>query len=245
MRIAFIFLSIIVSNLIYAASPVQVAVDHWPPLINDGRDGGELRGLEVNIIKELFKRADVKYKFVICPWTRCLSMAKHGKIGFLTHVSMKDERKEFLEYLTPPYYTKDIRVFVMRIGEGHKIKKFEDLYKFKLGAVQDIFYGEKFDKELKAGKFDIMIGNENRDFLQLLMHKRIDAFIDSEIMVKDQIKRDNLTSFLEYADYKITTDNLMFFALAKRSVSKEQTDRILRAYQSMIQDGTVNRMVRE
>lgn len=223
--------------------PVVVALDHWPPLIDDARDGGTVRGIEVDLLDELFKRAGMEYIFRICPWTRCLKMAQHRKIGMLTHASYKKDRESFLYYLRPAYYEKDIRVFVMRKGEGKKIKNFDDLYKLKIGIVQDISYGERFDREMKEGKLRVSSGNENRDFLQLVLHGRLDAFIDTKIMVLDQIRRDSLTGKLELAEFKIESDNKLFFAMVKGVISDAQSKKLTIALESMKSDGTMKRLL--
>lgn len=232
----------------FSSDPIIVALDHWPPLIDDGRDGnngGKPSGIEINILKEVFKRAELKYQFHNCPWTRCLKMAKHKKVGMITHASYNKEREDFLNYIYPAFYEKDIRVFVMRKGEGALIKKFDDLYKYRIGVARDISYGDEIDAALKNGKLKVSVGNETSDLIKLLLHKRVDAFVDTEMMAIERIRRNNFQGQLELSKLKIESNNKLYFSTVKGVVSKSDEKKFAKALESMKKDGSLKRLLRE
>ncbi|OUR95345.1 hypothetical protein A9Q84_16030 [Halobacteriovorax marinus] len=76
----------------------------WPPFSIPASESKEqFRGYNLDLIKIIFKKHNIKYKIIIRPWKRCLYDGKNGDINIVLDAAKNPQRtKDYL--LTEPIY---------------------------------------------------------------------------------------------------------------------------------------------
>ena len=148
-----------------------VAVDYPPYELEFPK--GDLKGFDVEVTEEAFKRAGIKVRFEFYPWKRAMQMVKEGSAtGALTCAKMPD-RESFIIFSDPISRMTDI-FLVKKDYQGPDINQYSQIKALKLGAgiVMGDAYAQRFDsfnipydtspshkvawKKLEDGRIDIM-----------------------------------------------------------------------------------------
>jgi polar amino acid transport system substrate-binding protein len=143
-------------------------------------ENGTYQGIDVLLMKEIAKRLGLTLKYYECPFKRCLELMKTGGIDFMTAIGLRDDRKDFVDFVFPPYNEKNAKVLYLRKNSGVSIKVFEDLYKYSIGVKNGVSYFPRFDQDDKINK---QVVNEAEINLRKLEQGRIDAAINTEIQM--------------------------------------------------------------
>jgi polar amino acid transport system substrate-binding protein len=111
------------------------------------------------------------------PFPRTLENIKTGVTDIVPGIFMNEERKSNIEFLGPIGTERAPVRFLMRTGQEHLLKSYEDLKKLSVGVKRGTLYFPQFDKDhtirrvtaqddhnmvkmLVAGRFDVMIVND-------------------------------------------------------------------------------------
>ncbi|PIK13777.1 transporter substrate-binding domain-containing protein [Halobacteriovorax sp. JY17] len=78
-------------------------VPYSNPIKSEGNNGYEFSGYNRDIIEEIFKKNNIKFKFVIKPWQRCLKDAIDGNIHLVLDAASNEERERNYLLTTPIY----------------------------------------------------------------------------------------------------------------------------------------------
>lgn len=109
---------------------------------------GEIVGIDVDLIKEVFKRNGITVKTFLLPWNTCLEMVKNGLIDMVGEISWSKEREKFYT-LTKPYHEGMKFVFLTKASSGNHISCYEDLYKVLIGVIDSYSYTDRFMNDTK------------------------------------------------------------------------------------------------
>lgn len=194
------------------------ANENWPPWIiiqKDSTTGKKtFSGIDVDIIKELGKRLNVKTKFKECPWERCLFMLKEGQVDLTSATLRRPDREVFLHFIEPPYDPTTKRALFLPKGKGASIQNYEDLYTLgKIGVVMGYQYFSQFDKDSKLKKFSV---TRSVQLPEMLVSGRIDAFISEVTLAHDLIASMGYQNQIEKSGFEHESP-LGYVALSKRS----------------------------
>ena len=119
----------------------------YPPLTwQDKNHPGKMIGFAIELLQLAFKDTgiEVEGKYV-GPWARAQSNVMQGKIDMLAGAYITEERKVYMDYITPPFIMDPTVIFV-KTGDSFKFDKWDDLIGLKGGTPIGNSYGEKFDK---------------------------------------------------------------------------------------------------
>jgi len=117
---------------LYAESIVLIAEDYPPYIFAVPEDG--LRGFDVEVIDEAFKRVKISTEFKFSPWKRAIEETKLGLYAGIFNCSYRAEREKFLIYSSS--ISQQSPGFFIRSGfTGFKPTRLEDSKGLRVGSV--------------------------------------------------------------------------------------------------------------
>jgi polar amino acid transport system substrate-binding protein len=217
------------------------APEDLPPKIYN--ENGELKGMYVDIIREICKRMNVKAEFKLYPWARAIIMAKSGEVDAILPPLKTKERAEFL-YFPSESMSDTKNVIIGRKKSGIKVKRLSDLSGLIVGVNDQYSYGSEFDSYKKNLEIDIS-RNEETQIKKLANKKtkRMDVVAASEEAFLFLMKRLGYATQFEVL-YTISSEpSYVAFSKAggeKNKILSAKFNRILRQLKA---EGVVETMI--
>ncbi|GBC59392.1 amino acid ABC transporter substrate-binding pro tein [Desulfonema ishimotonii] len=119
----------------------------YPPILwRDKAEPQKLVGVSIELLQQAFGDLGitVEGKYV-GNWARAQSTARDGSVDMLAGAFITEERKTYMDYVTPPFMMTPSVIFVMK-GQAFPFSSWEDLVGLKGGTLINNSFGEKFDR---------------------------------------------------------------------------------------------------
>lgn len=198
---------------------VVLGTNHVPPF--KIIEGQALKGINGDILKEIFRDTGLVLKIRHCPWKRCLIELEDGKIDVFIGLFISPEREKKFHFCEPPYKDRSDKAFYLRKGQAHRVKKYEDLYQLKIGVTRGYKNFERFDNDEKLKKEFVADHILN---LTKLVEGRIDVFIQTEVAADYLIKINGFGDRIEKASYKYGKIHPSYFVVSRKSPYMNRID---------------------
>jgi len=240
-----IFLSLIAlrSPFLMAEKPLKLVTLSFRPFIY--QENGEVKGIDAEITKELFKRAGIKYKIEFLPWKRALDEVEKGTADAVMPAFKTPERESFAHFMTRPVHLSEYFIFV-RKGETFKYEKIENLYNKKIGIDHGFSVSKEFDsaRDEKKFKFKIDEAKSPKQNLKKLIAKRIDLYINNIHVVFDEARRIGVEKKVETLSpsLKSTPSYIAFSKAADIKDKKKVIEKLNKILNEMWEDGTIKKI---
>ena len=217
-----------------------VGWDPWEPYQYQDL-GGELRGLDVELIRGIATRIGCKTRFLASDWASLLEMLKKGEVDMLPGATKTAGRAKFAMF-SDPYRDETFALFV-RAGEKGRFKadSLSDLLKrgFRIGVVSQYLYGEEITALQDSAEFgDLFVSVPISELnFSNLINFEADGFLEDPFVAAAVIRKKGLAEEVESHRIVIKTGEvrLMF---AKASVERSLVDAINVALQEHESDGS-------
>jgi len=108
----FLILILFYSSLVMAEKPLRLVTLSFRPFIYS--EGGKIKGIDAEILKELFRRSNIKYEIEILPWKRALFETKQGTADAVFPAFITAEREEYADFMVRPLHLSDYFIFVKK-----------------------------------------------------------------------------------------------------------------------------------
>lgn len=198
-------------KLILVSSPYE-------PYVIYNEKKGELEGIDIEIIKEIFNRRNVDITTRVTTWDMSLKAIKSGVADLIPTVSYKKEREDFIDFSKE--YGKIYKAVYSLESSGVSIEKYDDLRKYKIGIIQGYNYDEKFLNDSSIIKDKSL----NEDILFTKLIKGIvDAVILNEFVGDYYLKNKKLNQVVRKNRYKMieeTSSDIRLGFSKKKDLSK-------------------------
>ncbi len=107
-----------------------VALGSWEPHIIFDQNG-QASGIDVEILNELARRANIKLRYKHFPFKRIFKMLQSGKADIVCSIIRTAEREKFLHFIETPYLTDIPKVFYLQKGKKEVLQKSGDLHQLE------------------------------------------------------------------------------------------------------------------
>jgi len=234
----FIFLCL-VSLPSLSAKELHFANEHWPPyIIMEGTH--KASGIDVDIITEIANRLGVSVEIANCDWLYCLRMIENGRTDIISSALKHPEREKYMNYIEPPYIEKSTKLFYLRKGQAHKIKKYENIYQLNIGVLKGSLYFSPFDKDSNIQKVEVL---KTEQLLPMLKMGRIDALIGTEIVIDYLIQLHSYEGLFDKSVFRYDLKTPFHFAISKKSYFSKEIDKFNSILKSLIKEGFVQEII--
>lgn len=251
--VLFSLFTIFFSNTIFAdIITISANKDNFPATYV--RDKG-WEGMDIDVLKEVLVRANLEYRIVARPFKRSLAQMRTGTIHIMPNLVNSKERSAYMHWLGPIRIT-GIGLVVLEKDQHLPIKTCDDLIKVahqkkkKFGYLTGASYSDYFDNRLKNDSslkkviHYTVTTDQNIDMLQA--GRTIGFFYDDfeiQNLIKDQLKnRNKRYEGLVLNSYRIEDSVGGAYTGISKKLDKTRYQKIMTAYQSMIDDGTLEKI---
>ncbi|MFP5109929.1 transporter substrate-binding domain-containing protein [Neobacillus sp. C211] len=198
------------------------------------KEDGKLTGFDVEIGEALAKKMDMKPKAITFPFETIIQGLRDKKFdAILGSMTVTEERQKAVDF-TNPYYKSGSRIFIS--ANNTEIKSKADLKGKKIGVTPATIY-EKLAKELTEQDKVMVYSQGDMTALMDLATGRVDAVICDDIFGKVGITQGDLK--IKAVDELLQVDNQ---AIATNKEDKELTNKINKALDEIIADGTYEKI---
>lgn len=217
----------------------QADEDHLPIVFEDYPpyeyvEEGEVRGINLDLIREAFKRIGIKPFFEPRPWKRALFQLRTGEILALSSGFRTREREEFAVFSDTPL-AMETNVIAVRSNSGITIDSLEQIKGRKLGVVREYIYGEPLDSIKEIEKIEAR-GSEQ--LLKMLLNGRVDLVVGNKAVFSHLAKKYGRRSEIEFV-YEVGSAPLyLMFSRARGEEAAKLAGSVGIALESMKEDGT-------
>lgn len=224
-----------VPNAHAASSHYTITTDMTFPPFEFQTQGGDYRGIDMDMLKEIAKREDFTYTLKPMSFNAGVQAVQAGQVdGILAGMSITDERKQTFDFGTP-YYKSGI---VMAVANKSKVDSLDDL-KGKTVAAKTGSSGAMYAQRM-AKKYDFKItyfNDSNTMYNDVIIGNTVAAFEDQPVMAY---------AIQQGTKMKIVTDpadgNWYGFGV-KKGDNAELLKKFNEGYAKIVKDGTYDKIV--
>ncbi len=224
-----------VPNAHAASSHYTITTDTTFPPFEFQTQGGDYRGIDMDMLKEIAKREDFTYTLKPMSFNAGVQAVQAGHVdGILAGMSITDERKQTFDFGTP-YYKSGI---VMAVANKSKVDSLDDL-KGKTVAAKTGSSGAMYAQRM-AKKYDFKItyfNDSNTMYNDVIIGNTVAAFEDQPVMAY---------AIQQGTKMKIVTDpadgNWYGFGV-KKGDNAELLKKFNEGYAKIVKDGTYDKIV--
>ncbi|ABC33554.1 ABC-type amino acid transport/signal transduction systems, periplasmic component/domain [Hahella chejuensis KCTC 2396] len=202
------------------------------------RDGDQVKGLDVDIVREMGRRLGWKIEIKLYPWKRVLHEIAAGSVDGGFSAFRTREREEYAIFLDPPVHLSTYCVFV-NPERPIVFYSLEDLDGKVLGKNLGFSINSEFDHAQKRGRFEVVEKSMSHN-LRLLAAQRIDAVIGNELEVDYMARELGLEGKIVALPTKVSLDIPAHLIISRKSPLAKDPE-ILRqmedTLQRMLEDG--------
>lgn len=240
-------LQLILIAVILTATPVmaeeilRVAFDEHPPWkILDEK--GRPTGVDIELLRLVAERLELKLEFVRYPFKRSLRMIELGEVDIMTGVLHRPEREAMFHYMEPPYKSNSDKAFFALKGHNLHVRRHNDLHTLHIGTQLGHKYYPEFDQDNQIEKHPVRKVDLN---IKMLLDKRIDAFIITEATGEYHIAKLDLTDRIVKLDYAYRNPQPVYMVLSKISPYADRLHEFSQTLKEIVGNGTVDRLKKE
>lgn len=142
------------------------------------QENGIIKGLAVDVVNEAFKRQGYSVELQMLPWTRALQMVEDGDTDGIYCAFYSDERAVFMQYMEEPIAYEAQFVYTLKDSPVKFDGTLESLRPYRIGVLQDWFYGEEFAAAVTDGSLNVEKVTELTVNIQKLLDGRIDVLVN-------------------------------------------------------------------
>lgn len=215
-----------------AEGTVVIHFEDYPPY--EYTENGRVKGVNVALMREAFRRMDVDPVFIPMPWKRAVYEVRNGGILALASGFKTPDREVFAYFPSEPLAEEEVVVVAPTVS-GVSISSLADLSGLTVGVVREYAYGEEFDSLRGLNKVEAA---SNPQLLKMLMSQRMDVAVMNRRVALALANDMNIKGHISFV-YSVNREPLyLFFSRKRGDKAKDLARRFGDAIRSMREDGT-------
>jgi len=221
---------------------IKYAIFPAPPyMIESGEH--QISGIDVDIVKEIALRMNLKIVFISGSWARCLELMKYGDADLLSSAFKKPDREVFMAYFNSPYLDHLTIAFYSKKGKGYKINTYEDLYGFgTIGVLRGASYFDRFDSDGKLNKYKI---SKQEQLLPMLLNDRLDIIAEYVPTFNYWISTKGYSEKIEKSKFQFNQISEVYMAISRKSPLAARIDEFNLVNETLLKEGFIGKKIKE
>ena len=159
------------------AQAIQVVTEEYPPY--NYSENGAVLGFCTDVVKEVLKRANLDYSIQSHPWSKSYEMAQSQPNVLIYSIARNVEREPLFKWVDVIART-EVYFFKLRSRVDIKIKTFDDIKQYRIGAVRDDFRAQWLSKQGVASQLNLVPDDSQN--MRNLFDRKIDLFPIGELV---------------------------------------------------------------
>ncbi len=220
---------------------VKVGFTYFPPWMI--LDKGEYKGFDCDLLRSVFAHMGLRVEFITDTLAHNLEKMKSGELDVVSSLLFRNERNEYIRYVSPPYKTKSTETFYVRKGSGIKIDSYSDLSGLSVGVGRSAKYFPKFDLDDSIVK---VFYSTAIDSFQGLADGEVQAVIGTELVGKYFIDKLGFNSQLEECSFKYEPKLMpVYIGISRKSPLVQKADEIGAVIRYLQKSGELGRIAKK
>lgn len=220
---------------------LELVTLQYPPY--EFLDDGEVQGVAVEIVQEVFKRMKVPIKITLYPWDQSLAMIQKGEADAIFTIFKTPEREAYADYSHEILIPQVVSLFVTKDSHIVFDGDLNKLSTFTFGVVRTVSYGSIFDDAVKNGVIrNIETSETGEENMKKLLQGRFDILVSNRYGALAIVKKmNNMDHIKELKPAIQSVPSYIAFSKKRFLTSlRDQFDSILR---NMKDDGTYENII--
>jgi polar amino acid transport system substrate-binding protein len=219
-----------------------VTLDNFAPFT--WQEKNQAKGIDVDVLKELCKRINVKFTIAFMPWKRVMHYTKIGKKDGGFAAFKTSEREQFGHYLDLPFHYSQYNIFVQK-AHVFPYNKTLDLYGKRLGKNRGFNLGGELDKAANEGKIIFDEAGDAKANIAKLMKGRIDGYVGNYHEILLEIKNQGVSDKIVPLPKPIRKPRGAFLIISKAAKIEGKTKLLQQmnlTLKTMHEDGSIEKI---
>lgn len=220
-----------------AAEPLHLVTLNWPPY--EYAEDGEVKGIAVEIVREIFDRLDTPIEIQLNPWARSLKMVRRGRADAIFTAYRTPEREKFLTYCDEVLAMQRVGLFARADADISYDGDMQSLRDMKVAVVRDVSYGRKFDTMADSGGFaEVRVVNNAHATVRLLKRGDVDIVPGNVGVVRTALAETGLKDEVKLLR-PLLSEVPSYIAFSKKAGEDHRCTAVSRTLRAMRKDGTI------
>lgn len=223
-----------------SAETLQLVTLDYPPY--EYSENGEVKGLAVNVVREVFRRLNYKVEIKFLPWSRSLKLVELGQADAIFTAYRTPERELFLDYSNEILMSQEVSLFIRKGFEIPQNHDFANLAEYHFGARRGVSYGAKFDTAVEEGTLrSVYRVSDGNALIKLLLNKRVDIVPFNRLGAYYRFRKLGVAKDVEELSSPIQSvpSYIAFSKKRNHAALRDQVDQVLK---EMKLDGSYDRL---
>lgn len=151
---------------------VRVGVTHYPPWMKN--KSGAVGGYDFEMLQIMFKQLGLEAEYVPMVFSDILSGLRNGDLDIATSLLFREDRNEYIRFISPPYRTKSVINFYSRIDSGITVRKYIDIAGMRVAVAKGARYFPIFDLDDRMVKVEY---HSQKEAFKALAEKEVDLAV--------------------------------------------------------------------
>ncbi len=180
----FCLLALIFTSLLSRPSlaVLELAIMEYPPY--EYQEQGKLKGVSVELVREVFKRLNEPINIQLLPLSRGLKYLKFGQIDGLFQILKHPERMAYAEFTEVALMEETVSLFALQNFRVNFDGNLMSLSALRFGVRDTFSYGNRFDRAVRTGVLTRVTSDKSTErLLMLLNRRRIDLVVGDTINI--------------------------------------------------------------
>ncbi len=233
---------LLLNSLVYSQSPLDITIVDYPPY--EFVEDNEVKGIAVDIIREVFNRMNQPIALRALPWPRALKELETGEIDGAIEVFYTEEREAYMDFCKEVLLDEFISLFVSKDSKIKYNGDLSSLAEYTFGVKKGFSYGSIFDSAVEAGVIKnlvVQVYDGDRLF-HLLAAGRVEILIGDKYALPYQYTKGNIKKEIKrlIPDVQAAPTYVVFSKKRKLINIRDKFDVIIR---DMKNDGSYDRIL--
>ena len=201
-----------------------VTDENFPPF--SFREDNIVKGIDVDIVSELFKRLNIKVKIDLVPWKRLLYLTETGLCDGSFSLFKTNEREKFAIYADSIGIHYSSYYIFTKTGKAFNFNKITDLYGKTLALLAGFSISKEFDEAVKNNKIIIEEQSNLTSNIKKLLAGRVDGLVGQYEVTLYTLKKMNLLDKVTKLKKSLKEKRAAYFVISKKSKIKDKEELI-------------------
>ena len=220
-------------------SVLRVPISSYPPWIIT-EPGSDVTAIDIDLLKSLCKRMNLKLELVSVPFTRGLLMLEQGELDAGTTLQRSADRELFLHFVEPHYHRGSDKAFYLLKRSPISIQRYEDLNGLRIGYITGTKYFARFDNDQHLNKIP---AHNLHQLHKMLAQGRIDTFIHATSVADCELQKYGCAKHVRHAQYRFTEGSGAHLAISRGSPLIKRAEEFSRHIKAMVDSGEIDEIM--
>ena len=223
------------------------AVENVPPFTLPADGSGEVKGMAIDIFKEVAKRMGFEAEISELPFKRLWLYLQQGELDGTIQIYYNPDRLKYIIYSDPAGYYVAHYIFVKKGNEGKfKSGKVEALYGKTVAKERGFHVNKEFAQAVEAGKITIDEAQNTELNLKKLLMGRTDAYVSNYHIALYNIKKYGFLGQIVPLSEPLAPKKGTFMAISKKAKNIPDVQEFAKRFNATLKeihsDGTLDRI---